>query len=200
MFNVDEFKAITEQNRGFSKANKFLARIPLPQQLNQFSPIARELEFWCTTSSLPGVTMMTHSTLRYGYGAREKRPVAPTYQDINFIFYADSAQQNWKFFSAWMQLIHNSDLSNGIASGNQTSQPYELSYKYRYVSDINVQTYTLDGQQSISVILRDSYPIYLQEARLSWGDHSGIMLVPVLITFNDWYIEEQQSPIQLGGF
>lgn len=212
-FNIDTFKAVTlGSNRYFSKPNKFLARIPLPTGLankQEFRNTQQELEFWCHTASLPGAALITRDVQRYSYGAREKRPMAPMFQDLNFVFFADTGRNgypnvstNWNFFTSWVRLINNFDMSQGymddsganarsIGSGDAYEQDtYELAYKTEYLVDIELVAFADDGNESHHIILRDAFPTYVQEIRTSWADNSGVMNIPVLMTFTDWFLQD----------
>jgi len=204
-FNIQRFKALTEGKRGFVKPSKFLARIPIPlalQGITEFTETGRDLSFWCDTASLPGAALATRDVARYGYGVREKRPFSNIFQDLNFVFYADGGTSdnptvgtNWNFFTTWVRSISNFDMTQGLMmdntstpnTGNINSQPYEVSYKYEYVSDIEIQIFRTDGSKSHVVVLRDAFPTYVQEITTRWADDSNVMAIPVLFTYTDWY-------------
>ncbi len=211
-FNIERFKALTEADRGFAKPSKFLAKIPIPSSLwgnSEFLETGRDLSFWCDAASLPGAALQTRDVPRYGYGMIEKRPVRNIVQDLNFTFYADGGTDpdrpnigtNWNFFTTWVRSISNFNMSRGLmmptggnvpagtgGTGNNPSEPYEISYKASYVSDIEVHVFRPDGSESHAVVLRDAFPTYVQEINVRWGDDGAIMQIPVLFAFTDWYL------------
>jgi hypothetical protein len=205
-FNPGRFNVMTATKKGFVKPNKFLARFPLPRGFSAsqgFAGVNRDLEFWCETAALPGAALATRDVARYGYGVREKRPVGNIFQDINFTFYADGGTQldtpnmgtNWNYFTSWVRMISNFDMSQGAMMADSTAvrvathamAPYELSYKYEYAVDIDVVVFRPDGSESHHVILRDAFPVYVQEIKTSWSEAGSIMQIPVLFTYTDWY-------------
>ena len=216
-FNVQRFMAFTDKKDHFVKPSKFLARIPLPRGFigdTELTNVNRNLEFWCDTASLPGAALLTRDVARYGYGAKEKRPVANIFQDLSFTFYASAGNgttpntdTSWNFFTTWVRMITNFNMNeglmmtnnnNGIGGGTGTlaMQPYEVAYKYQYVSDIHLVVFRDDGSESHHVVLRDAFPTYVQEVRTSWGDTQNIMIIPVLFSFTDWFIDN--NPLASG--
>lgn len=217
-FNINEFKANTLNTRWTVKPNKFIARFPLPIGLQSGNPnydnlknTSRMMELWCNMGSLPGAATRTYDAPRYGYGATEKRVFGPIFQDLNFMFYGDAGTKrkanvgtNFDFFTSWVRLATNFDMSSGSmynpntrrsgggigGTSQPTMYPYEISYKYEYAVNVEVIAYTDNGQPAYSVVLRDAFPTYVQEVRTSWGDNSGVLQLPVLMTFTDWYMQD----------
>ncbi len=209
LFDVQTFKNATH-DRGRTKTNKFLARIPLPaglQGVGQYTNNVRDVQFWCESTNLPGMLLAAYPVNRYGYGPREQRPIAPTVQDTSFVFLADgpgnqTTQSNptignyYDFFTNWQRLIVNFDKSQGIQAGtfpndnNQNvgrSEPYEIAYKTDYISDIEIFVFTELGECSHYVTLRDAFPLMVADTRLNWAD-TGFMRINCVFTYTDWYL------------
>ena len=202
------------KSRGFTKPNKFLARIPMPQGLQgatTYNEKVREVQFWCESSNLPGVMLGAYDVNRYSYGPRERRPVTSVFQDTAFTFFADAGgdvgntNQNptigtyYDFFTNWSRLISNFDRSKGISAPNTTlakgrggweRMPYELGYKIDYISNIEIYVFDDQGKPSHFVTLRDAFPLMVNDTRLNWGDNSGVMRISVIMTYTDWFISE----------
>jgi hypothetical protein len=66
--------------------------------------------------------------------------------------------------------------------------PYELSYKYEYVSDVNIIAFNDAGEEAIKVILREAYPLFLAGSPLGWGE-KGIMRHMVTMSFQSWNVD-----------
>jgi hypothetical protein len=121
--------------------------------------------------------------------------------DINFSFISDGRAAIWTFFQQWIRLIYNYDLSSGLIKPNGVStnmSAMDLSYKSDYAVDVELFVFSETGQQLISVILREAYPLALGDIQLNWGDTNSIAKLPVSFTFFDWYNTDTQYGA--GGF
>jgi hypothetical protein len=198
-FNINTFLAHVDEN-SILKTNKFLCRFPLPVGLRGdpafqpfFNETSRNLELWCDSAGLPPVILAEHPVLRYGYGAIERKPFSQQVETANFSFYGDGKGSIWNFFYEWTRLILNHNQGNSInqeqnAVSGFTMAPYELSYKYEYVSDVNIIAFNDAGEEAIKVILREAYPLFLAGSPLGWGE-KGIMRHMVTMSFQSWNVD-----------
>jgi len=202
-FNISNFISNINAN-GVMRNNKFLVRIPTP---NGFSgqPILNEtgkyLELWCDSTNLPAAMLGSQNIRRYGYGHEEKRPTTIQMNDINFTFISDGKAAIWTFFQQWIKLIYNYDMSSGLLKPNGVTtnmNAMDLSYKSDYAVDVELFVFSETGEQLISVILREAYPLVLGDIQLNWGDTNSIAKLPVSFTFFDWYNTATQYTV--GGF
>lgn len=200
-FNIAQFLSHVNKT-GVMRNNKFLIRIPTPRGLigdSEFDSLvntARYLEFWAESSSLPGATLSIHSIMRYGYGAVEKKPTGPAFTDQSTAFIADANAAIWSYFYKWLNMITNFNLSHGIVNQGsiKTGQvsgisldPYELSYKSEYAVDIEITLFDDNGQEKMTTVLREAFPIHLGDLPLNWADNNSYMKIPLVFTFFDWY-------------
>lgn len=198
-FNIATFRAHIGES-GVQKTNKFLVRIPMPVGLashtdfTEMIKTVRFLEFWAEASSIPGITINSHMNLRYGYGAFEKKPVAPIFQDIPIVFLDDGKGAIHHFIHEWMNMIVNHDMSHGITPTRRTGQvanhkmdPYEIAYKYEYAVDINIVMFDDTGEETKSIVLREAWPILMNDIQVSWQASGEVSRVPVIFTYHDWY-------------
>lgn len=198
-FNIDNFKAMAEYKRSFSKPNKFLVRIPRPAGLEtEWNTVTSDLEFWCSGTNLPGVALATHDALRYHYGAREKRPFAPIFQDVMLNLHLDGKGDYYKFFSRWIMSICNFIYWDGPSKpsgnvGGAEQFPWEVAYKGDYAVEVQIVVFTDTGAVSHYVVLRDAFPTMIADTRLDWGDNSGIVKLPIIMTYTDWYIKSNED-------
>lgn len=180
-----------------------MVQFPLPigmrgnEKESELISTNRDLEFWCEGTNIPGIGLATHPVLRYGYGAVEKKPASPSFNDVNFSIIGDGKADNWTFFKSWISMINNFDLRNGINPdtvntkiAGKSQSPYELAYKYEYASDVNILVFDDTGKSTFDIILRDAYPIFLGDIQLNWSDNNTIMKIPVSFTFQDWYSQK----------
>ena len=193
-FNISTFKANLATN-GVMRNNKFLVRIPYPIGMinkSELSNTSRYLELWCESTNIPGVSLSTNEIRRYGYGNIEKKPYVAINNDVNFSFISDGASAIWTFFQQWIRMIVNYDMryginaqkNNGVLAGQK---PFELGYKYEYVSDIEIIVFNETGKEILNVILREAYPTFVGDVQLNWGDTNNIARIPVTMTVYDWY-------------
>lgn len=197
-FNISTFRSVVNKS-GVMRNNKFLVRIPMPYGMtfartgangrSRLEETARHLEVWCESTNIPGVSLSTNEIRRYGYGNVEKKPYVPVINDVNFSFISDGKGEVWTFFQQWLRMISNYDMRNGIIkpTGVLGQTPFELSYKYQYVSDIELFVFDETGKVVLALVLREAYPIFVGDVQLNWGDTNNIARIPVTMTVYDWY-------------
>lgn len=208
-FNVNDFRAEVNK-KGILKNNKFFVRMYAPRGFaNSGSPEAltlsntvRFLEFWCEATNIPGVSLNTTEVRRYGYGNIEKKPYVTMNNDITMSFIGDADGTIWTYFQQWLRLIVNYDMRNGIINPTgilPNQAPFELAYKEDYAVDIHISVFDDMGNESIHVVLREAYPIFVGDIQLNWGDTNSLMRVPVTFTVYDWYNEKLSTTNQLSS-
>lgn len=196
-FNIDNFISNINAN-GVMRNNKFLVRIPTPAGFGGQSKLngtAQYLELWCDSANLPGVALGTANVRRYGYGHEETRPTHIQNNNINLTFISDGRAAIWTFFQQWIKLIYNYDLSNGVYKPNgvmSNQKPMELAYKTDYAVDIEIFVFNDSGEQLLSVMLREAYPVDLGSVQLNWGDTNNIAKIPASFTYFDWFNTDTQ--------
>jgi hypothetical protein len=188
-FNINSFLAVMAEN-GIQRNNKYLVRFPTPNSLLGASNISsgayintsRELEYFCDSALIPGVAMLTHPTLRYGYGTTNKMPFAVQFNDASFTFIGDGSAAIWTLMTQWMNSTIGFSLIDGFPS-----KEYELSYRGSYTSDINVIAFNDAGDVTFDIVMREAFPVYVGDMPLNWSDNNSIQRIPVTFSFNDWY-------------
>jgi hypothetical protein len=145
--------------------------------------------------------LATSQIRRYGYGPLEEKPFMPLFAPSDMRFLADGKGAIWNFFDLWTKCIVNHDARYGIntatglaytgdelaGSVSATMMPYELNYKRDYAVDIVIRLYNPNGENTVSIVLREAYPKFIGDAPLAWGDINNVVLVPVQFAFIDWY-------------
>lgn len=199
-FNISAFNSLIETN-GLQKTNKFRVKIPIPIGLQghpdyqNLQTTGQWLEYYAETSSIPGVIINSHANLRYGYGPFEKKPVGAVFEDLPMAFIGDGLGGIHNFFTEWLKIINNFDMSYGIApapaktpkvSGN-TLLPYHLAYKYEYCSDVSIVAQNDIGDETINITLREAWPTMVGSLPLNWNDQNTVAKIPVVWTYQDWY-------------
>lgn len=194
-FNIDEFIS-NINDQGVARPNRHLFRLyNLPAAfggdplVTNLMTTAQNIEFWVEGSVLPGVSAATYPGLRYGYGAAEKRPYMPVFNDIQLSVISDDQQNNSYFWKKWLSIIVNFDLTDGINPQDNTATPYELSYKDDVVLDPQICTFDTAGNLTTAIRLRSAFPAFVGDVRVNWADNNNIMRFPVSLSFIDWYYD-----------
>jgi hypothetical protein len=203
MFNVNEIASELSRN-GLMRNNKFLVEFPIPYSLRgtsefgQLNDTNRVLSLYCEGTNLPGVALLTEEIRRYGYGSNEKKPHTAIFTDINLTFRGDSNGNVWSFMNAWMKCAINYENRTGMntPSGPVAGQtPHEVGYKLDhknqegYAVDVTIRVFSDDGIETMTVMLREAFPIFVGDIPLNWAARSDYMRIPVTLAFSDWYNE-----------
>ena len=190
-FNVADF--IATIGTGVLKPNKFLAQIYPPPALYSLSKnvasrsVVQTLRFWCESATLPGVMLETHPIKRFGIGPSEKRPHAPTFNDVTLVFIADKDGDNLKMFRDWLKLVNG---YNPVASAQSLSEyglsMYELNYKEDYACNMEIIVYDDEGIEKSTTVLYEAFPIGISDIPLNWNSNDTYMKISVTFTFLGW--------------
>jgi hypothetical protein len=193
-FNIANFTSHINAN-GIMRNNKFLVRMSYPIGIDGKSDLtntSRYIELWCDSANLPGVSMQTTQFRRYGYGVAEKRPVAPSFNNVSMTFMGDSKGSIHSYFHNWMKLINNYNLSDGNLNNYKDyggHRSYELAYKDDYAVDIRISVFKENTEEVIKIVLRQAFPTDIGDIQLNWNDTNDYMRIPVSFTYTDWYTE-----------
>src|ERR1035437_10701017 len=112
-FDIAKFRAIVEES-GLFKPTKFMFSTTVPSGLigsedsSFISNAARNVQFWCSSATIPGAVLVTHDTMRYGYGPAIKRPYSPGFGPMQLGFTSDGMGASWTFFKKWINLDRKS--------------------------------------------------------------------------------------------
>jgi len=198
-FNIETFRSTLGKN-GVLRNNKFMVRIPYPKGMSNSGNLketSRYLELWCDSTNLPEAVLSVMPIRRYGYGVQEKMPAEISFGDITFTFMSDGNGAIWGFFQQWMKMVMNYDMSTGIVGRNsiydRDQTPYEVAYKTDYITDIEIKIFHENGKEIFGVVLREAFPISLNNIQVNWADTNDIMRIPVTMTFTDWYRKSPDS-------
>lgn len=201
-FSISEFKAEISKKDSFQRTNKFLVTFAPPRVLIGYNTdVVRSMRFWALDVNLPGYAMASNEVRRYTYGPAEKRPFGPAFQDLNLTIMSDVGHSNWDLFHSWTQSIIPHDMRNGIDSTNTRvgartgAAPYELEYRQNYVTDLNIICYDEEGRATLQVVCREAFPLAVGDIDFSWADANKIALIPVTMTYVDWYYEKDLPAI-----
>ena len=186
-FNVNEMLATINANGGLSKASKFIVRITPPTSL--LPNIDNDFVFFCDSATLPGLSYSSNEIKMAGYGNTEKRPYAPSFQDVNVTFYNDSDGKVMRFLHLWQQSIYNfNDKTNPNATArglinNTFAYPGGQNGYYGIVDIIH---YSEDEKEILTYQLDEAYPIAIGDIQVDWNMNDQIVKIPVTFTYTYW--------------
>lgn len=186
-FNIDVFKDNAGKD-GFLKSNKFELIIPtLPSALSVDPETARNLRFMCDATSLPGIMHSMNENRRFGYGPVERKPFAPTFNDLMVDILVDGKSNTWRVFYKWLQLVMNSSIDTlNTGDRNTGLNTFEVNYKSVYRKNIELDVYNDIGEISTKIIFNEAFPTSIMERPLNWGS-TELLRIQTNWTFHTWY-------------
>ena len=192
-FNIETFKSRAGRN-GFLKTNRFeLVISPISTVFS--SNESENLRFMCDAVNFPGISLNTHDNRRFGYGAVEKKPTSPVFNDLNIDIIADGDNNNWKLIKKWIQYVNNYDFLNFNNTGPGGLSFFEVNYKSNYRTTISLNIYNEIGRRPKSVIkFKDAFPISISDSQLNWGDTGNLLRFQTSWSYFTWNEEIQVSP------
>lgn len=213
-FNIGIFRSALNDRDNVLRPNLALVEFTIPLGLFGIDNFQRNvntvqtMEYWCEGATLPEFIVVAHQAARYGYGAQEKRPFLPAFQDATFMFIGDGEDNNFRFFYQWINIITNADMRDGpiatptdVAALSSNFQPkpvgmapYELSYPIEYKTDVRIILYDVKGQPQRVVNLREAFPIMIGQIQTHWSDNNSYIRQPISFSFTDWYTQEPGWP------
>ena len=183
MFNIRDFSSHINST-GTVQTNKFFVEIASP---NIFAPdeTQRLIQYRASNVRIPGVSFDQLNSYRYGIGPQEKFPTNVNFQDISINFIDTGNNDLWKYFYAWTNGIFD---YTGVSGGSSPS--YQVEYKDYYATDIFIHVMDNSGNQTLSVGLKEAYPISVDNVGLAWSENNKLFEFNVNFTFREWYIED----------
>ena len=207
-FNIDKFRSHLDK-RGTLLTNKFDVEFQVPGVLqniysNNYADISETLNYRAEQIRLPGISLDAFPVNRYGLGPAIKFPTSASFTDISVTFTEDRNVTLWKFHNEWISRIFDYTGTNGQGA----TGPYTLQYRKNYVIDIVINVYNnspLDTVQAVPeptiiVVLKEAYPISINDINLDWSQNNNLFKPTVTYTFKSWYIKGLiKDPIKYKG-
>jgi len=205
--NIEAFRSTVFQYGGLLKLDRFRLRFPPPPSMANFEfadqastvhDATRFMEFFCNTADLPGVGLATRNVTRYGYGAFEKKPVFPIFNDVMLTFITDAGATNLQYFQQWIASTVNYKFNNTIVSSPSALgyDVYEVTYKEQYAVDAELTLFDDNDNAVYTVAMRDFFPCMIPETKLAWETVNQFMTIVVMFCFTDMYFVRPEG---LGG-
>jgi hypothetical protein len=190
-FNIETFKSRAGRN-GFLRTNRFELWVSVPDALtsNDSNALdAREnLRFMCDAVNFPGISLNLHDNRRFGYGAVEKKPNAPVFQDLNVDIIADGNNNNWKLIKKWIQYVNNYNFVNFTNADPGGLSFFEVNYKENYRSTVELRVYHETGSERPRSVIqfKDAFPVSISDVALNWGDTNNILRFQTSWSYFTW--------------
>ena len=150
---------------------------------------SKDLSMLCHSAELPGES--TATVTQKIYGVTEKHSVMVGYNDITLAFYARGSQKEAarRFFQLWLATItgrRETVDSSGQGIGPTKETTYNVQYKDQYVNDIKITQYSIAGEPQIEVLLKDAFPIAINQVPLSWSNQNQAASINVTFTYTEY--------------
>lgn len=203
-FNISKFSAQLAKF-GTIQTNKFIVEMTLPTVsfFNVQDRISRskDLSFRIEKIKLPGLNLNNIDNARYGVGPTQKFPTGIQFTETSMTIIDNRQLNYWLIFNNWIQKIYD---YTGSAHGRD-NPTYALEYKQKYITDIKISIFNNEGTKADvlpnentnpdaayfgSIILRDAYPIAVNDIPLDWEQTNTLFKPVVNFTFKDWYFED----------
>lgn len=181
-FNIANFSAHINAT-GTVQTNKFMVELKSPLIFGR-TEISKIYHLRAKSVRIPGVNFDTQNTNRYGLGPQQKFPTNVVFSDIDITFLDTSNNALWKHFTHWMNGIFD---YTGRIGGNEAS--YSMEYKKYYETEIKIYVYGNDGIQSNLIVLKEAFPISVNDVSLSWSENSKLYEFGVKFAYREWYYE-----------
>ncbi len=196
-FNIGKFISDIEKN-GVQFNSDYDVIIPVPEVMLgkyqkktdkpdiTFIEQSKLLNMRAVSISQPGVALRTVLSNRHGPGVFEKMPYSAGFTNINVTFLADKDSNIAHFWYSWLNMITNFADTNELFGGN--FKQYVVNYKDHFISNISLNKYDKGGNKTSTIILRNAFPLSINENNLSWNDQN-VSTVTISLEFKDWYYE-----------
>lgn len=144
------------------------------------------IRFFCHSAELPGESTATVN--QKIYGINEKFPVMTGYNDITLSFYTfgSSTDVVRSLFLEWSSFITG---RAEVYKGKLKPTTYNIPYKNKYVADIIISHYAIDGNPLLRVKLIDAFPIGINQTPLSWSAQNQAISLNVTFAYTEYQYE-----------
>ena len=174
--NISQFKSSFKTD--VARPARFDVTIPVPVVLSPYITTGRNLSFRCEAAALPGRTFET-TERKMGSAPKEKMPYLTNYDEAQFTFLLSDNMAEKIFFDSWMELI------------NPTTD-FNFQYKSNYAVDVSINQYDVSNNLTYSAVLRDAFPINLNQLDTDWSNDGYHKLV-VVFAYKQWNNNTVQS-------
>jgi hypothetical protein len=185
-FSVNEALSTINANGGLAKSSKFMVRITGPFALSY----GTDLQFFCESAQLPGISYMTDEIRMSGYGNIEKRPYATNLQDVPLTFFCDTDGRVFEYFHNWSQKVFNFNQSTNPNGTSASGLPMNsFAYPKEYFGIVDLMMYDENSKQFLSYQLIEAYPITVGDVQVAWEQSDTLLKLPITFAYTYWNAE-----------
>lgn len=149
---------------------------------------------------LPGVTLDTYETRRYGVGPNIKIGTNVRFEPFSISVITDKNYDTYKYFYTWINSVFDFSGSTGRAAGPgpgaglNPNPSYLTSYKKDYFGKIEVDVFEGTGQLKAKYFFYDAFPIGITDPALSWRDNNTLHKFDVTFSYTNWEMNNDPFP------
>ena len=147
----------------------------------------RLLVYRCESCSMPSRDLIASN--RITYGAPKKVAVGSAFNNVTFSFIVSDDMAEKNYFYKWQSYIQNSQFS----LDNQSNLS-DIAYYNDYVGNIEIKMFSKAGTQKYAVLLKEAYPISVQEVPLGWNNTNDYIRVNVVMAYRYFVELEREIP------
>lgn len=185
------------RNNSVARTNLFDVTMGIPTVMGG-KMTTQKLSLYAEGAQLPGMNIQTDSIKRYGVGPQESVPYSLQFNDININFIGDGKGEIYKFFYNWMHSIVKADSDMSSEKVSRTGlAPYEVEFKDRYQTTINITTYNEQGQPVLVYSLFGAFPKNVPDVSLSWNEGSQYMQFGVTFAYFQARLQTAEKDLAL---
>lgn len=202
-YSISDIRNTIGQN-GLLSTNKFLVYFASPSIMENISINSLDskhsaaagsseslIQLRAESAKIPGISLMTGDVNRYGLGPMQKMAFNTAFTETSLTFVADKKAEIYNYFYTWLNGIFDfAGVSNGSNEVANRDPSYQAQYKKYYVTDLNVYVFDNYGNRVQTVIMRDAFPISLNEVTLNWASSNEVMRLVVNLSFKDWVMDK----------
>jgi hypothetical protein len=137
---------------------------------------------------VPGVTIDTYETKRYGIGPNIKAGTNVRFEPFSISVISDSDFNLFTFFNTWINTIIDFSGRQGVSENASIFQfpRYLTSYKNNYSTEIEVKIFENTGRHKATYIFSEAFPIGITNPALSWRDNNSLYKFDVSFAYTNW--------------
>ena len=168
--HIDKLKSAVQDRSGFAHPNRFMIEFPA---VKQYLPAeqTRDFDLFCESTSLPGRQTLTldYTSTRHTH----KKPNGYQNEDITFVFNVTNDYFIRDIFNRWTNEVVN-------------RETYEVGFKNDYVTPIIIHQLDEQDNEVYTSVLRDAYPVSVQNIDLNQTTADSIQKLSVTMTYFDF--------------
>lgn len=142
---------------------------------------------------LPGLTVDTFQSRRYGVGPQISSGTNIRFDPISISVVADRDMKLYNFFYIWLSTVFSFDGNFNLSNNLSNNPSFTTEYKERYSTDISVKIFDTSGNVKSKYQFFDAFPTGLSDPSLSWGNTNTLYKFDVNFSYTNWTLTNNNS-------